>query len=224
MNTDTGKIAALGIVESTKASQVFHLVRQVLSRPNFLPRGLWTDTWPKGKVYWEAMLGETIHGRLGLFHFIKRIVDTLQPNHDEFWTALVSLKECVYQYKPEDYQALIETLKSQTMLSSGYRYSNREFHELLHSKRWHQRYDKYLEKIVFPPAVARAKLTTWFQRFKGWRDPMTDQNLFTVDTKTSFDEQCKNVEFLGDIPEVPMYRMVPPGPKSRHGLSPIISC
>ena len=154
MNTDTGEIAALGIVENTKTSQVSHLLRQVLSRPNFLPRGLWTDMWPKGKVYWEAMLGETIHGRLGLFHFMKRIVDTLRPNHDEFWTALVSLKECVYQYKPDDYQALIETLKSGTMSSSGYRYSDHEIHELRHSKRWHQRYDKYLEKIVFPPGVA----------------------------------------------------------------------
>jgi hypothetical protein len=145
---------------------------------------------------------------------MKRIVDTLRPNHDEFWAALVSLKECVYQYKPEDYQALIETLKR---VEQGY--SDREIHKLRHSKPWHQRYEKYLEKIVFPPAaVARANLTTWFQRFKGWRDPTTDQNMFTVDTKTSFDEQCKNVEFLGNIPEVQICRMFPPGPKSRHGL------
>jgi hypothetical protein len=88
------------------------------------------------------------------------------------------------------------------MSSSGYQYSDDKINELWHSKQWHQRYDKYLEKVVSPPAVARAKLTTWFQRFKGWRGQTTDQNIFTVDTKTSFDEQCKKVEFLGDIPGV----------------------
>ena len=51
INTDTGEIAALGIVESTKTSQVSHLVRQALNRLTCVPRGLGTDMWTKGKVY-----------------------------------------------------------------------------------------------------------------------------------------------------------------------------
>jgi hypothetical protein len=49
MNTDTGKIATLEIVESTKMSQISQkLVRQVQSRPKCWSQGLWTDTWPRG--------------------------------------------------------------------------------------------------------------------------------------------------------------------------------
>jgi hypothetical protein len=78
MCTETGEIAALGIVESTAVSQISHMLQQLVEkRSTFRPKVIYTDTWPNGETFWRNIFGSHIIGRLGFFHLIKRILDTL---------------------------------------------------------------------------------------------------------------------------------------------------
>jgi hypothetical protein len=68
-----GKIAALGIVKSMAVSQVSHMLQEIIDkRPPFQPWIIYTDTWP----FWTT----PDIGRLGLFHLMKEILDTLNPS------------------------------------------------------------------------------------------------------------------------------------------------
>jgi hypothetical protein len=99
MNNAQGEIVAIAMVESTAASQYSHLVRQMIKKRNFeQPKAIYTDTWPHNKTFWSAMF-KCARGRLGLFHFIKRILDTLNHCCAHYWEALVDLKACIYRYE-----------------------------------------------------------------------------------------------------------------------------
>ena len=53
MCTETGEIAALGIVKSTAVSQVSHMLQEIIAvRPTFRPQIIYTDTWPSSREFW----------------------------------------------------------------------------------------------------------------------------------------------------------------------------
>ena len=64
------------IVPSTKASDFSHAAIQLTKRDNFTPTAKYSDKWPDNKEYWEHPLGPMLAGRLGLFHFVQRIIKT----------------------------------------------------------------------------------------------------------------------------------------------------
>jgi len=69
-----------------------------------------TDTMPHGLDFWKTTLGKEIAGRLGLFHFCHRIVDTLDAMCECFWECLIQLKDCIYKYHEEDWKALVNAV------------------------------------------------------------------------------------------------------------------
>jgi hypothetical protein len=90
MCTQTGEIAALGIVKSTAVSQVSHMLQAIIDkRPTFRPWIIYTDTWPCSGEFWMNIFGLLLIGRLGLFHLMKKILDTLNPRCALYWKALV---------------------------------------------------------------------------------------------------------------------------------------
>jgi len=73
VGTGTGEIAAVALVPSTKTEDFAHAAKQLLDRPTFKPFVMYSDTWPSKNTFW-SILCPGIEGRLGLFHFEKRII------------------------------------------------------------------------------------------------------------------------------------------------------
>ena len=104
----TKEIVALVIVPSTSTKDISHLLTKIIkSQLNFKPSVLYTDTCPASQDLYLSILGKTTTMRLGLFHLMHRIVDTMDNKCELHHKVLAKLKECFYTYHPTDEAALI---------------------------------------------------------------------------------------------------------------------
>jgi len=197
VSTETGEIASAVLVPTTKTIHFSHAAIQLSKRPSFNPTAMCSDTWPCKSDYWSLVIGRHVKGRLGLFHFIQRIMKTLRKKHVDYFEAINALLDAVYYYNQEDYEALLRALKNGTMSSSSTKYTDDDISEMKATKTFRQRYNKYLRKEIRHPLVLRSKLEEWFHRFKcsestdqsrparGRLDPRTQQPLFTAELKSN---------------------------------------
>ncbi|CAJ1956065.1 unnamed protein product [Cylindrotheca closterium] len=71
---EKAQICSLFIVPTQKLCEIDQMLNKLLKWKGMdfndgKPRGLYTDTWPNSKDYWEKRLGPNTEGALGLFHF-----------------------------------------------------------------------------------------------------------------------------------------------------------
>ena len=92
------------------------------------------------------LFGANLDVRLGLFHLLHRIVDTLDTKCELYWKGLVSLKKKVYRYNDDDLTGLLTCLREGSFSHEGKKYSPAQIEELRHSRRWKQRCDPFLRK------------------------------------------------------------------------------
>jgi hypothetical protein len=109
--TESGQIACAVLVPSTKTIHFSHAARQLANRDTFKPRAMYSDTWPCKSDYWSLLIGNNIQGRLGLFHFVQRIMCTLRKSHVDYFQCINSLLDAVYFYNQDDYESLLRALK-----------------------------------------------------------------------------------------------------------------
>ena len=216
MNNDAGQIAAAFLVPSTKVGQVAHGVRQVSRRGNFKPKVIATDTWPAKLEFWYSLFGNIV-GMLGIFHFIKRITDTLRISHSHFFQALYDLKDCIYQYESADYGRLIDVLKKGTMSHSAKPMSHEDIDDLQKSSKWSQRYSRFLRKLLHPAPTIEHRLKCWVDKYKTCTDPITGQSLFAGTVK-AVENQVQHANHIQWPKDIEMYVRIPPGPRATHGL------
>jgi hypothetical protein len=224
MKIGTGETAALALVSSTAVSQVAHLCQQTVSkRKNFRPELLWTDTWPDSERFWRCIFGTFLIGRLGLFHIMHRILKTLNHVSSElFWKVNVGIQECFYRYEEGDYKNVIEHLGDGTLSRDGKGRNEKQIVDLRYSKRWNQRYSKFLRKKIFEGPIIRTNLMKWVKSFKDERDE-DEKAVFSFFTETAVEEQHDAVDHVADPPGFEMYEEILPGPNSKHGLSQYLS-
>jgi hypothetical protein len=215
---ETGEVCAMGLVGTTKVEEAAHMVEQTRRRPHFRPQAVFTDTWPHNQDFWFLIFGPII-GCLGIFHFMKRMVDTLRSTHCKYWEAMIALKDSIYEYEIEDYKNLLNALKTGKMAKNKRCYSDNEIKELRHSKKFKQRYAKYLRKRLHSSFSIIQKLLDFEERYRNCKDPVTGQKLFTVDTHDAIKNQIKHVQDIQFPEGMDMYRKVPPGPRSTHNLN-----
>ena len=233
--TETGEIACAVLVPSTKTRHFSHAARQLANRSTFLPSVMYSDTWPAKTDYWEGLFSNrAVHltGRLGLFHYIQRITKTLKKKHCDHYLAVNGLLKAIYRYNDNDYEKLLSALKNGTLST---KYSEDEITDLKSTKIFRQRYAKYLRKEIRPPMVLRQMLDDWFDTYKcstsnpkrparGRLDPLTGITLFTAETREAI-LNCKDkASYVQDpLPLEQMYKIIPPGPNSTHGLNEYLS-
>ena len=93
----TKETVTLGLVKSVSVSEISHMITQCIRRrTKFKPRILYSDTAPHNTTFWKRLFGPQLLVRLGLFHLLHRITDTLDSKCGAYWSALVSLKACFY--------------------------------------------------------------------------------------------------------------------------------
>jgi hypothetical protein len=214
----TNEVFALALVASTSVSQVSHMLVNILQkRENFDPSVLYHDTCPHNQDFWSILFGANLEVRLGLFHLLHRIVDTLDTKCELYWKGLVSLKKTVYRYNDKDLKGLYTSLCEGTFSRKGKKYSSAQIDELRHSKRWKERCDPFLKKIILPGAIIADGIERWIVEFCDKTDSL-GRPLFTRNTKKIAQEQTKKVKWVQDPPNMKMYREIPPGKRSTHQL------
>ena len=219
--SSTKEIALLAIVPSTKASDVSHLlIAARKNRKEFSPGILYTDTCPNNKQFFGQIFGDSVEMKLGLFHFIQRMVKTLDKRSYLYWECLVELQAAIYSYDEQDYSNLVRVLKDGSF--NGKVMSSEDIEELRRSKEWKSRFSCYLRKKIKPPDSIKQALEVWIAKWEGKCDT-NNQQVFTGDTRKATEEQFKKLEYIGDKPTVESYKEVPAGPRSTHGLSKWVS-
>ena len=231
--TETGEIACAVLVPSTKTSDFAHAAQQMAKREGFRPKAMYSDTWPCNADYWSLILGSEVQGRLGLFHFVQRIMRTMRKRHIDYLQAVSQLLDAVYCYNANDYESLLQALKGGSL--SGMEYTDLDIAALKSTRVYHQRYSKYLRKEIRPTETLREKLDDWWHRFKcsaspdsrparGRLDPTTQLSLFTQETKDAMKNCRDKAQYLQDpLPLEEMYYAIKPNPNSAHGLTEYLS-
>jgi hypothetical protein len=222
--TETSESAGVVIVPTTGVADAAHFFEQMIRcRKHFQPHGMYTDTWPHNKDFWEMMFGDTIQGRLGLFHLVKRLTENLKLDSPKFWQCKKALEKVLYEYVGDQENKLIWALKNGYF--NGKRYTSDEIEKMKHSKVYLQRYGKFLPKAPRLYDVLSQGIDEWYSQFK---DDF-DKGLATCskDVLKNIQNQKPHLSHIQDIDGIVMYREVPPGPRSGseqgHGLSTYIS-
>jgi hypothetical protein len=213
----TKEIVHLGIVRSTAASQISHLVTEAKEkRTMFSPKALYSDITPHNLPFWTSVFGPRIMVLLGLFHCMHRVVDTLDPMSLLYWQVLVELKDCFYRYVEEDFRRLRQCLM-EGRLGEGKQMTDSDISNLRRSKRWKQRYDTYLRKESRDEAITCSMLSEWVDKYKDATDE-TGRPVFGRSTEKATIEQKNKVRYAADPIDVPIYSKIPPPRKAGHDL------
>jgi hypothetical protein len=142
------------------------LVNILEKREYFNPSVLYHDTCPHNQVFWSMLLFRAnLEVRLGLFHLLHRIVNTLDTNCELYWRGLVSLKNKVYRYNNEDLIGLYTSLCDGSFSCDGKKYSLAQIIKLRHSKHWKERCDPFLKKIILPGPIITDGIERWIAEF-----------------------------------------------------------
>lgn len=217
--SSTKEIATYAIVSSVAVSQISHLLTQsILKRKKFKPFGLYADTTPNNKTYWKRLFGEDLLVLLGLFHLMQRVTDTLDTKCLLYWRAMVALRACFYSYFDEDFSLLINALKNGQFSQNGERLNDEDLRRLRESKRWKQRYDSYLRKLILEAPTVIHNLANWVAKYKDKVDAQ-GRSLFNKKTEEVIREQCGKVQYASDPKDFEMYQRIPPSRNSTHQLS-----
>jgi hypothetical protein len=169
----TNEILGVALVKSTAMSQVSHMLTTMLkNRKKFEPSVLYHDTCPNLHNFFAHLFGNHLEQRLGLFHLMHRIVETLDNKCEKYWKAMVQLKNSIYETDTSDEAALLACLQDGTFSRVGKRYSTREIEDIRHSKVWKERFGPYLRKRILPGTTICHRLSQWVLKFKDAKDDM----------------------------------------------------
>jgi hypothetical protein len=194
------------------------LLQSKEKRKEFKPAVLRTDTCPHNEAFWKSMFGDHLATKLGLFHLIHRIMDTIDSRCELYWKCVVKLRNAIYSEKLIDEEGLLKALKDGSFSQTGKRLSDSEIRDLRHSKRWKQRYSEFLRKEILPGSTQRHRLQNWIDEFRDECD-QSGKAIFARNTEKVATEQLKKVHHSSDVPGMDMCQEIPPGPRSTHGLS-----
>ena len=96
VGTETGELASHVIVPTIEGIYFAHAVEQFSLQKNVNPKIHVTDNWPVNKDLFRIIYGVGIILRLGIFHFIQRITNSLQKEHDDFGVACSELSKFIF--------------------------------------------------------------------------------------------------------------------------------
>ena len=206
-------------------SEFSHGIEQTARRPNFRPKYVYTDTWPKLDSFFKDIYGTGIIGRLGLFHAIQRVTKCLRKEHKNFNTVLRKLLTCFYNLDNNDESKVIAALLDGTL--NGQKHSLEEIVELQKSKKWMHRYHCFIRKVSLPVAISRIRLQEFWDdckvtgsegRLPGNGELDNGKSVFLPDARAAVQLMKENVEHIPVMIEDAYREIRPTGGRSKHNL------
>lgn len=222
---DGGRIASVVLVDSTAIIEAAHAVEQCARRPNFRPRVMYSDIFPKLHDFFQLLFGVQLLGRLGLFHFMNRMLRHMRPDHPSYWAAVRAFKRCVYRYFEEDEAKVIAALKDGTM--NGTIHTDEEIQDLRDSPKWSNRYGCLMRKFIYPWDTVKANMASWWIEYKveasegeprGKGILHNGMSIFMPGARAALRAGYESAQYLADILGN-MYNKLERTPFSKHGLS-----
>jgi hypothetical protein len=194
----TKEAFALALVTNTSVSQVSHMLVEIIQKreTHFKPSVLCHDTCPHNQDFWRLLFGANLEVRLlGLFHLLHRIIDTLDAKCELYWKGLVSLKKAVHRCDNNDLSGLLTCLREGSFSRDGKRHSATDIDNLRHSKRWKERCNQFLRKVILPGPIIADAIERWIVEFSQKEDSQ-GRPLFTRSTEKVAKEQTTKVKIL----------------------------
>ena len=219
-NVATGwlKVLVYILVATASSSAFLHAAECLRHRKDFDPKAHYTDTWPNDIDMWTALFPWT-RGRLDVFHYMKRISDTLRPAHENYNESLSALSRCIFQFNEEDVMAVKRALRDGSL--NGKKHSEGDIAELQRSGVFKKRYSKYIESATFSAPTIYEKVVVWAQEYPLKIDSKTNDTLGTRGTDDAVANALKHCDDLPDTLE--HNHTLKPLPKQKHSLREKIS-
>jgi hypothetical protein len=217
MTGKTKEVVSAFIVPTTKLYDVSHgLTSSKLNRQNYKASTVYTDTCPHGIPFWKGLFGPSVVCLLGLFHFLQRIVKTLDYKSELFWDCLVELQEAIYEYNEDDLAALTDALKDGSL--NGKEHSDDEIKTLRMGKAWHDNYETYLRKRFHTEDEIKTRLACWVEAWTDARDP-NGRPVMSDKTAAATQEQMTKVKYVLDSERATAYTKIAPSKAAKHRLT-----
>ncbi len=220
---DRGKLTAGAvIVPNTSAAAISHFMINMITKRDGLKQAslIFTDEWPSASTFWADIFGHHIVGRLGLFHAMKRITDSIERGEDwEFFNGMLyDLRLCFYGYHNDDMGSVVASLKAGTMTRDKHKYTAKEIEVFQKTPEWNRRFSSYIRKTIYNGHLIAQKLEEFRSKYENICDT-SGKKRFTTATSKAIDDLLGKVDHIGDLPEqFAPYRFIPAGPNSTHGL------
>lgn len=194
------KVLTMVLVTTQSSTSFLHAAECLAHRPNFNPTVHYTDTWPNDEDLWSRLLPFT-RGRLDVFHFMKRILDTLRQRHCDFNQAAAALSKCIFQYNEDDMAAVRRALKDGTL--NGTKHTDAEINAMIEDGRWKKNYAKYIDSLTFSPETIEEKIflneDAWCVVWPEKVDSETNETLGTRATTTVLENQRAHCNHICDV-------------------------
>jgi hypothetical protein len=217
MTGKTKEVVSAFIVPTTKLYDVSHgLTSSKLNRKNYKASTVYTDTCPHGIPFWKGLFGASVVCLLGLFHFLQRMVKTLDYKSELFWDCLVELQEAIYEYNADDLAALTNALKDGSL--NGKQHSDDEIKMLRKGKAWHDNYETYLRKRFHTEDEIKTRLACWVEAWTDARDP-NGRLVMSNKTAAATNEQMTKVKYVLDSERATAYTKIAPSKAAKHQLT-----
>lgn len=160
---DRGKLTAGAvIVPNTSAAAISHFMINMITKREGLKQAslIFTDEWPSASTFWADIFGHHIVGRLGLFHAMKRITDSIERGEDwEFFNGMLyDLRLCFYGYDNDDMGSVVASLKAGTMTRDKHKYTAKEIEVFQKTPEWNRRFSSYIRKAIYNGHLITQKL------------------------------------------------------------------
>jgi len=220
---DRGKrTAGAVIVPNTAAASISHFMINMVTKREGLQNValIFTDEWPSASAFWADIFGHHIVGRLGLFHAIKRVTDTIERGEDwEFFHGMLyDLRLCFYEFDHDDMGNVVAALTAGTMTKDKHRYTAKEIEAFKKTPDWNRRFSRHIRKCIYKGPLITQKLEEFRMKYQDLQDG-NGKKRFTKETSKAIDDLLKKVHHVGDLPDqFTPYREIPAGPNSTHGL------
>ena len=208
------------LVPTTAAKHVSHGVIQALKgRTICKPAILQSDTCPANTSFWKRLFGDGLACRLGLFHLIHRIVDTLNRYSELHGEAVRAVCECFYHYDDGDHANLKESLLDGSFDRRGRKFTAEEIDYLPNDRKWWRRVEIYLRKKIWTPVSIRHRLDRFVKNYKDRKD-RNGNYVFTQTTAAAALNQKTHADDIQDDHRYDAY-ITYPAPKGSHRPLPI---
>jgi hypothetical protein len=210
-------VACLILVATTRACEWVHAAEELAHRPGWRPNVHYTDTWPSQETLW-SLLWPFARGRLGIFHWMKRLTKTLRPEHRDFGKAIRRLSEVAFQCDDSCIYDVETALKDGSL--NGVVHDDDDIADLKASGAFWKRYREYIRKTTHKAGLIAKLLENWRVEFAPSNETF-DENLgdylFTRATDPAIEVALTRINDITDIAE--HYKPKRRKPRQKHNLT-----